>query len=113
VSAPDGQDDETASQPDGVERWILPYLEESTLWPVLIVLVAHIVAFVAVALLFAIRDHRTLAIAVVAMLALFSPRVVRYEWRRRGRPASLSVGLAVIWICSFVAAYSLDHWSLF
>ena len=44
---------------DWVDRFILPFVRESTLWPVLIVLVAHVVAFVAPALLFAVVADRT------------------------------------------------------
>ena len=30
-----------------LQRWVLPYIEDSALWPVLIVLVAHAMAFIA------------------------------------------------------------------
>jgi hypothetical protein len=43
-----------------VDRWLLPYVEDSALWPVLIVLLAHVAAFVTPVTLFAIRDRSIL-----------------------------------------------------
>jgi len=110
---PERPNDETDEDDrDGFERWVLPYVQESTLWPVLLVLLAHIVAFAAVAILFGVRDRAPVAILVIVLLAGASLRGVRYDWRRSGRPTALSGLLAVIWVMSFVAAYYGDHWRL-
>ena len=72
-----------------VERWILPFVHESTLWPILLVLIGHAAAFLTAALLIGVRDRGLGAIAAVLGLLFLSGRVVYYEWTCRRRPAAL------------------------
>ena len=58
---------------DWIDRFILPFVREPTLWPVLIVLIAHAVAFLGPAMLFAVRDQGRGSIAVLALLAALYP----------------------------------------
>ena len=93
------------SDRDWVDRFILPFVREPTLWPVLIVLIAHAVAFIGPALLFAVRDGGRGWAAALALLALLSLAVVRFEWRRDQRLAALSAVTAVTWLGSVAFAY--------
>jgi hypothetical protein len=90
---------------DWVDRFILPFVREPTLWPVLIVLIAHAVAFIGPALLFAVRDGGRGWTVVLAGLALLSLGVVRFEWRRDHRLASLTAVTAITWAGSAAFAW--------
>ncbi len=85
--------------------WIMPYLRDSSLWPVLVVLVLHVVAFVTPALLFAIREHRPGAIVAVGVLSLLTLRGFRWEIRSRGKFGAISWLIVATWITSLLAAY--------
>ena len=98
---------------DWVDRFILPFVRESTLWPVLIVLVAHVVAFVGPAMIFAVRDEGRGSMAVLAVLVVLSALVVRFEWRREGRPAALTALTAVTWVSSAAFAWLANRTHIF
>lgn len=98
---------------DRVERYVMPFVREPTLWPVLIVLLAHAAAFVAPAMIFAVRDEGRGSAVVLLVLALLSAAVVRFEVRRRGRPASLTAVLGVTWALSVALAVVADRAGLF
>ena len=67
---PGVESDETGvDRRNAVDRWVMPYITDSTLWPVLLVIMAHVVAFVAPVLLFAVRDRHYVAIATALGLA--------------------------------------------
>ena len=38
---------EETDEPAGIDRWLRPYFEDSTLWPVLLVAIAIFVSFIA------------------------------------------------------------------
>jgi len=90
---------------DAVDRWVMPYVRDSTLWPVLLVVMAHVMAFVAPVLLYAIRDHHLAAFAALAGTLYLTFGVIRYDVRRSRRPAALSIIVLVIWAASIAAAY--------
>jgi len=91
------------------ERWLLPYVEDSTLWPVLVVVIVHVVAFVAPILLFAVRDGRAIGMVGTLGLAFLSVQTVRYELRRRHKAGALTWVLVVTWILSIVAAVAAER----
>lgn len=88
-----------------LERWVLPYFEDSTLWPVLLVVLAAIAAFLAPVLASAVRDLHLLSIVAAALALLGSIRLVVWEWRVRGRPGGIGAGVIVIWGLAAVAAW--------
>ena len=94
---------------DAVDRWVMPYVRDSTLWPVLIVVMAHAAAFVAPVLLYSIRDRHLAAIAGLLGAVYLTIGVIRYDLRRSRRPAALSVIVALVWAASIVAAYYGDR----
>jgi hypothetical protein len=96
-----------------VERWILPFVYESTLWPILVVLIGHAAAFLTAALLLALRDRRLGALAAVLGLLFLSARVVHYEWACRRRPAALSGVVLATWMLSGVLAVVADRYGVF
>lgn len=95
------------------DRWILPFVREPTLWPVLLVLVAHVVVFLAPLLLLALRDGHGGARVTLAVTALASAWAAAGEWRRRGRPGALGALLGVLWILSGAGALLAHRAGLF
>ena len=96
-----------------VDRWILPAVRESTLFPLLLVVIGHAVAFVAPALLFAVRDRQIGARLALLALAVLTFGCVRFEFRRHRRPDLLSAILLATWLASGVAAWACDRYGLF
>jgi hypothetical protein len=102
-------------EPEGelwIDRWILPAVRDAALLPLLLVVMGHVVAFTAPAILFAVRDR-----SFAAQLALFGLLVLtfgcfRFELRRHRRPDVLS-GIAIAcWIASAAAAWASNHYGL-
>jgi len=96
-----------------VDRWILPALRELTLLPIVLVVVGHLVAFVAPVLIFALRD-RSLGVQL-AVLGLFALtfECVRFECRRHGRPDLLSAWTGATWLAAIAAAWACNRYALF
>ena len=84
---------------------VLRYFEDSALWPVLIVILAHVVALVGFILLLAVRDRNFGAIGATGGLFYLSFVIMRWEWRELGKLRTLSITVVVIWVLSAVAAY--------
>jgi hypothetical protein len=61
-------EDHQARQPSRFERFVAPFFEEPTLWPVLLVLAAHAFLFGAVLLAFGVRDRNPFALGAIALL---------------------------------------------
>jgi hypothetical protein len=95
------------------ERWLLPFVRDSTLWPVLLVVIAHAAAFLAPALLLALRDRRITAQAALLLLAAFTVNGVWGEIRRRGRVGALNVVVLCTWLLSVVLAVVADRYGIF
>lgn len=91
-----------------IDRWVLVFVREPTLWPVLLVVVAHAVAFLGPLLLHVFRDGGAFAAAVLALLAGLSVAGLAWEWRRRGVGALTGL-LAATWALSGAAALAADR----
>lgn len=96
-----------------VERFILPFVREGPLWPILIVVMSHAAAFLAPLLLLSLRDRTSAAGAALAGVALLSAGVVRYEVRRLRRISALSGVLFATWLLSAVLAWIADRYGIF
>ena len=111
------QPDESAPARPGygpwVERWILPFVYEPTLWPILLVLIGHAAAFGTPLLLLALRDRRPGALAALAAALFGTIQVARYEWRCRGRPAALWGVLGGTWLLAGALAVVADRYGVF
>jgi hypothetical protein len=92
---------------------MLPFFRDSTLWPVLLVVIGHGVALLAPLLLLSLRERRLPALAAIALLGLGTLRAVRAEYGWRGRPGPLGATLLVTWLLGAAGALLLDHRGLF
>lgn len=96
-----------------MKHWVLPFVEDPLLWPVLLVVIGHVVALVAPVLLLAVRDRRIPAMGALALLVGLSVSIVNGDVRRRGRPAMPSAFLLVTWLLSGAAAVAAHRYDLF
>lgn len=90
---------------DAIELWVLPYFTNSSLWPVLLVVLAALIAFVATALLYAVRDRAPLGIVASGLMIVGTLRAVLWEWKLRGRPIPIGVTLGLVWGLAAVTAW--------
>lgn len=95
--------DEADDASDGVERWIFPYFEDSSLWPVLLVVIAALAAFLTPVLLYAVAYRDLRAILATGLVLFVTARAIRWEWRLRGRPGGVGVSLLAVWMLAIVA----------
>lgn len=107
-SEPKGEPDD--GEPRGVDLWIMPYLRDSALWPVTLVVIAHAVAFFAVVLLAVARDRSPAAIGGLGVLGYLSLLAVRFEVKREGSPRGITGLIVVTWLLSAVTAYYGGRW---
>lgn len=103
----------TFDGPHWVDRWILPFVREPTLWPVLVVVIGHAIALAAPLLLLAVRDGSGGAAASLALLGLASLAIALLELRRRGRLGPLAGLLLTTWLLSAAAAWAADRFGIF
>jgi dienelactone hydrolase len=94
------------------ERFVAPFFEEPTLWPVLVVLVAHALLIGGVVLAFGVRDRNPFALASLALMLVgtVDMGVRQVRARRFGR---IGWGLAGFWIGSAVAALLASRFHVF
>jgi hypothetical protein len=95
-----------------VERWVLPYLRDPALWPVLFVLVGHGVVAIAILLLLAARDGSGAGWVVLGLVAAASAGVARFERRWHGLGA-LSAVLLATWLLAGGLAVVADRYRLY
>ena len=96
-----------------VDRFVLVFLRESSLWPILFVIVGHIVVFAAPVLILAVRERRVSAMAALLLLGVMSFNIVRFDVGREGRPASLSKLVAITWAIVFAVAWISHRTGIF
>jgi len=95
--------------PPWVQEWVLPYLAEPALWPVLLALLGHVVVVIAPLVLAVARTGSPWAVAGLVALAAVSGWLVRWEWRVRGRPGAVSLTVAATWGVGLFSAWGADQ----
>lgn len=100
---PPAPDEPEAAGPD---RWIAPFFEDSTLWPVLIVVAAVFVTLAATGLLLAFVERNPFAVAAM-LLAFWVSVDIAIRERRGGRSARAGASLAGLWALSILAALGM------
>lgn len=93
-----------AEEPRGVDLWIMPYITDSSLWPILIVLIIHVAAFLTPLVLYAVRGRPGPA-AATAIVVFLTLRGFHWERTARKKFGAISWLIVSCWLTSFVAAY--------
>jgi len=83
------------------------------LWPVLLVVIAHVVAGIAPLLIFALRDGSRGSAATLVALGGATLLGVGLELRGRRRPGSVSAILLATWLASAAGAVLCLRYGLF
>ena len=95
---------------DWIDRWILYWVRESTLWPILLVLIGHAVAFVGPLMIWSVREGDVGSGVTLVALAVGTVLLMRVEIRARKRPGALAGLLLSTWaltgLCAWGAARS-------
>jgi len=98
-------EDPRADQSPTVERFIMHYLEDSALWPIVVVIIGHLVALASFTLLFAVRERRVSAALSTGILLWASFLALRWEYRRHRHLGIIALLLAITWLLSALTAY--------
>ncbi len=101
-----------ARTPSRVERALAPFFRDMGLWPVTIVVVAHLVLAIAVLLLEIWRGPGDFAIAGLVVVALVSIAALGHDVARRHFGA---LGATVLgsWLAGTLSAWAANHWGLY
>lgn len=100
--SPSASSPEPAASAEGrwpvwVETWVLPYVREPVLWPVLIAILGHVVVLFALGALNVWRGESwTAAVLSVA----FTVGSVGWEYRVMRRPGPIAAWIALTWLVS-------------
>lgn len=86
-----------------LDAWILPFFQDSALWPVLIVALLSLATFGAAILLVALDTRNQFAIAALALLAWMSGDVAWRDLRRR-RLGPICALILALWLLSGLLA---------
>jgi hypothetical protein len=105
------EDDEEPG--DWVDRFVLVFLRESMLWPILIVIVGHVVVFVAPVMLIAVRERRPSAIVMIGFVCWGSVSVLRFDRKRSGKFSQLSALVGVTWGVAIGVALGAHYSGIF
>ena len=94
------------------DRAIAPYFREPMLWPVAIVLVAHGVLGIGVALLEALRNGVGFGLVALVLVGFATAWALLRDARRR-RFGATCITLATCWTLGALAAWAADHYGLY
>ena len=95
-----------------VDRYILVFVRESTLWPVALVVIGHAVAFLAPLMRWSVRDGERASTVTLVVLVVLSLAAMGWELRRRGLGA-LAALLGSTWALSVAGAVVADRYGFF
>jgi hypothetical protein len=106
--------EETPSSPwpEAVDKWVIPYLSDSTLWPVLVALIGHVVALLALIVLAAWRRPMPIAGFGCFVILAISCRVVWTEIAFYRRPRGVTLFIVICWTIACAMAAAGDHFGV-
>lgn len=96
--------------PPVIETWVMPYLGETFLWPVLVAVIGHVVALQALIVLNAWRQPLPLAGFACGLLVVLTLRLMWTEIAFYRRPRGVSLFLGICWGLSIAGAVIADHY---
>ena len=96
-----------------IELWVLPYVREPALWPVLVALLGHVVVGIAPLVLYVVREGGLRSELFLATLVLGSLGLVGFELWRFRRPGGVTAALVGTWITSLGLAWIFDRTGVF
>jgi hypothetical protein len=100
------------SAPGRFERFVAPFFEEPTLWPVLFVLAAHAVLIGAVVLALGLRTRNVFALGALAVAIAMSADVLIRRWRA-GVFGRIGWSVVSLWVLSTISAVLATRFDFF
>ena len=91
---------------------VAPVLREQTLWPVLLVAIAHLAAFGAWSLVLAVQEGRLYAYLGAFGLFWLTGTAAVMEIRQTGRPGPLCTVIGLTWLLTGVFFFAARHWQI-
>ena len=112
-----GERSETEDEPVGVfgrfESIVTFFVKEQTMWPILVVVLGHLAAFLASALLLGARDRMPASMVALLGLSLGSLELVRVERTGRGRFGVMTGLVIATWVMGIAMAIAADRMGAF
>ena len=105
----------SSSEPSSSEPkrpWLAGYFYEPAVWPITIVLLAHAVLGLAIALLDALRHQGVLSILVLSLAAGLTAWAIQRAWARGALGRAVPT-LLIIWSLGALCAWGVDHAQLY
>lgn len=109
---PDALESEAGESGQFIPDKIAPLLRESTLWPILVVLVAHLAAFGAWSLVLAVQEGRLSAMLGCFGLVWLTGSAGFAEIRQTGRPGPLCLVIGLTWALMAFFFFGARYWQL-
>ena len=91
--------------PSWFNKWVLPYVSESAMWPVLFALWAHAVMGLAVVVSLTLRANVFLGLAGMAILLSITGRAIWFEIEVLKRPGWLALFCLITWLAGILTGY--------
>jgi len=98
--------------PGWADRWLLPYLRRSELWPVLLAVLGHVGLAIALLLLVALVDRNPAGWAALWLVGSGTFALVRHEWRGEGRPGVVSAAVGIAWALGGIMTWAAIHYEI-
>ena len=92
------------SAPGRFERFVAPFYDEPTLWPVLFVLAAHAVLIGAVLIALGLRSRNYFALGGLAIAVVATGDVLRAAHPRAARSGGSGWSVVTLWVLSAISA---------
>ncbi|MEN0064038.1 MAG: hypothetical protein AAGA48_17935 [Myxococcota bacterium] len=102
-----------ARWPAWIEEWVLPYLNNASLWPVWIALIGHVVVGIAGLMLLGVRQSLPEAWFVLVLLGLGSGWLVAKEWQVSAKLGGVALTVVLGWAASAGLAWLAEAIDLF
>jgi hypothetical protein len=94
------------------DRAIAPYFREPALWPVAIVLIAHVILGIGVALLDALRSGMGYGLVALVLIGAGTAAALASDLRRR-RLGIAAGALLACWVLGAAAAWAADRYGIY
>ncbi len=98
--------DPDAGWPPFVAQWVLPYVRDSMLWPVLLALLGHLWVALGGLMVSSVRDGDNRAQRWLVGVAVLSLVPIATELRAIRRPGGLTVVVVGSWVLAAIIGYA-------
>jgi len=97
-----------------LDRFVLPYITDSSLWPVLFAILGHVGVVLAMPMLNVYRSGDLVSLGALILLGV-GPcgAILRWEWGETGKLGPLTRVVGLTWAMAFLLAYVANRYGLY